>query len=78
MPVYEFKNSETNEIVEKILRISEYDQFVKDNPELVRHYSTAPSLTSDSISPLTRAGKEWENHLSNIKKHSGRDNTIKV
>jgi hypothetical protein len=78
MPVYEFKNSETNEIVEKILRISEYDQFVKDNPELVRHYSTAPSLTSDSISPLTRAGKEWENHLSNIKKNSGRDNTIKV
>lgn len=78
MPVYEFKNSETNEIVEKILRISEYDDFLKDNPELVRHFSTAPSLTSDSISPLTRAGKEWENHLSNIKKNSGRDNTIKV
>jgi len=38
MPTYVFKNTDTDEIVEKVMRISEYDQFIKDNPNFQRHY----------------------------------------
>jgi hypothetical protein len=78
MPVYEFSNIETGEVLEQVLKISEYDEYVKDNPHLKRHYSTAPSLTSGSKSALTIAGSEWKDHLGRIKKGAGRNNTIKT
>lgn len=34
MPFYKFKNKETQEVVEKFLKISEKESFLKDNPEL--------------------------------------------
>jgi hypothetical protein len=78
MPIYEFRNTETDELLDVSLKISEYDQYIKDNPKLVRHYSKAPGLTSGTKSALTVAGKEWEGHLNRIKKGSGKQNTIKT
>lgn len=80
MPIYEFKNTETGELTEKVLSISEYDDYLKDNPTLVRYYSptSSPGLISDSQSPLRRAGNEWRNHLDRMKAGSGRGNTIKT
>lgn len=78
MPLYEFRNRETGEVSETTLRISEYDQYLEDNPDLERIFTKGLGLVSDSKSPLTRAGKNWEDHLSRIKKGSGRENTIKV
>lgn len=80
MPIYEFKNTETGELTEKVLSISEYDDYLKDNPNLVRYYSPAssPGLISDSQSTLRRAGTEWRNHLDRMKAGSGRGNTIKT
>lgn len=78
MPIYEFRNTETDEVFDVSLRMSEYDQYIKENPNLVRHYSKAPGLTSGSKSALTTAGKDWEGHLNRIKKGAGRDNTIKT
>ena len=78
MPVYEFKDPSTEEIIEKVLRISEYDDFVKDNPHLVRYYSTAPGLTSGHKTARQLAGSEWNNHLERIKKGAGRNNNIKT
>ena len=34
MPTYRFKDNETGEVTEHNLRISEFDQFKKDNPHL--------------------------------------------
>lgn len=34
MPTYCFKNKETGEIIEKFLKISELDNFKKENPNL--------------------------------------------
>ena len=34
MPTYRFKDNETGEVIEQTLRISEFDQFKKDNPHL--------------------------------------------
>jgi len=38
----------------------------------------APNMVTDTKSVMTRAGSEWQDHLKNIKKKSGRGNTIKV
>ena len=79
MPQYDFKNKETGEIMEVTLRISEYDQWVIDHPEYERHFTSnsAPKLVSGIRDAYSRAGRDWQEHLSNIKKGSGRDNTIK-
>jgi hypothetical protein len=42
-----------------------------------RVFTTAPTLVSDSKSIHTRAGTEFNNRLKQIKKGSGRNNTIK-
>lgn len=36
-PMYDFRVKETGEILEKRLSISDYDNFVKDNPQLERY-----------------------------------------
>ena len=44
MPLYDFKNTETGEYEEKFVSMSNYDQFLIDNPHLERAYIKAPSL----------------------------------
>ena len=57
MPTYDFENKETGEVEELILKISEYDDFLKDNPQLKRVYLTAPHIDHDGgQSVLSRAG----------------------
>ena len=34
MPTYNFQDKETGEILEKVMKISEKDTFLKDNPHL--------------------------------------------
>ena len=45
MPNYEFKNTETGEVFEKQMRISELDQYLIDNPTYIRHHSGTPVLS---------------------------------
>ena len=78
MPIYEFKNNETDEIVDIKLSISEYDQFLVDNPHLTRYYSSSPGLVSGTKSALTTAGSGWQELIGRVKKSSGKDNTIKT
>jgi hypothetical protein len=80
MPQYDFKNKETGEVTEVLLRISEYDQWIIDNPEWVRYFpaSSAPKIVSGVKSTMRLAGSDWNEHLKNIKKGSGKNNTIKV
>jgi len=44
----------------------------------VKHIIQAPSMITDYKSTNTRAGTEWQDLLKDIKKKSGRGNTIKV
>jgi hypothetical protein len=80
MPQYEFKNNETGEVTELTLRISEYDEWLVNNPLWVRYYSpsSAPKLVTGAKSTMRLAGKEWENKLTAIKKNAGQKSTIKV
>lgn len=80
MPQYEFKNKETGEVMEVILRISEYDQWKADHPEYERYHSSssAPKLVSGTRDAHAIAGKGWSDKLKEIRDVSGKDNTINV
>ena len=50
MPTYDFRNKETGEITEKFMRISEKEQYLKDNPHLEQVLLCAPLINADPIS----------------------------
>lgn len=77
MPTYTFKNTDTGEVFDKFLKISELDEYSESNPHLEKVIH-APNLISGVKSARQIAGSEWNNHLDRIKKGSGRDNTIKT
>lgn len=78
MPSYQFKHKETGEIIDKFLRISQLDEWKKNNPEYETYHSSPPGLVSATKDALSMAGSGWNEHLNKIKASSGRDNTIKT
>ena len=49
MPTYEFRNKETGEVTEHIMRIAEREQFILDNPHLEQTITSAPAFAGDHI-----------------------------
>tara|TARA_B100000902_G_scaffold188067_1_gene180033 strand:- start:3869 stop:4117 length:249 start_codon:yes stop_codon:yes gene_type:complete len=61
MPLYEFIDTETEEVEEVMLSISEYDQWLIDNPTKKRYYSQAPAMSYSGFkSKESRAGDGWK------------------
>lgn len=77
MPTYVFRNTQTDEVEEHYMKISELDEFKEKNTHLDIQLQ-GMNMISDTKSTLTRAGTEWQDHLKRMKKGSGRGNTIKV
>lgn len=77
MPLYTFRNKETGEVFEETLTSDECERIMKEDNNFERVFK-APSFVYDSVDPLRRAGGEWNNLLTNIKKGSGEENTINV
>lgn len=75
MPTYNMKNKVSGEIREMILSLSERQELL-DTGEWEQMLSI-PNFVSDTQSTLRRAGSDWQEHLSRIKKGSGKGNTIK-
>jgi len=68
MPTYDFENIDTGEVEEHVFKMSEYDNFIKDNPQLKRVYLTAPHIDHDGgQSVLSRAGSGWKEVQDRIK-----------
>ena len=40
MPIYSLKNKDTGEIFEKMMKISDYEQYLKDNPNIERYFNS--------------------------------------
>ena len=68
MPSYDFENKWNGEIEEHILKISEVDQFKKDNPHLKQVILSAPTIDYDGgTSVLKKAGDGWKEVQDKIK-----------
>ena len=76
MPLYDFKNKETDEVEVHFVSISDVDQFLIDNPHLERMIS-APNLISNTGTILSKTSSDWRDLQKRIKKNSGRNNTIR-
>jgi len=48
MPTYTFEDKETGEVFDEIMKISEKEQYLKDNPNL-KPVLTAPNFVGDHI-----------------------------
>ena len=48
MPMYQFRNKETGEIIERTMKISDLDQWKEDNPEYETYIAGAPTI-GDSV-----------------------------
>lgn len=46
MPIYTFKDRDTDELIELTLRIADYDNFLSSNPNLERYIDHVPGLVS--------------------------------
>jgi CHASE3 domain sensor protein len=49
MPTYDFKNKDTGEVFEKIMKIAEKEQYLIDNPNIEQTITTAPAFAGDHI-----------------------------
>lgn len=70
MPVYTFKNLNTEDIEEHTLRISEYDKFKEDNPHLERYIDGSPGMSDPVRLGLVKPSDGFREVLRNIKKGS--------
>jgi hypothetical protein len=48
MPTYDFRNKETGEVFEKIMKIAEKEQYLIDNPQIEQAITSAPAM-GDSV-----------------------------
>jgi len=67
MPLYDFEDKETGEIVTKMIKISDKDQFLKDNPNLKQVILSTPSIVGSVGGTLSRAGDGWKEVQDKIK-----------
>lgn len=69
MPTYSFRSKETGEITEKILKMSEKDQYIKDNPDLEAVILSAPVMTYTSSGIMPDRG--FSEVMDKIKQRTG-------
>ena len=78
MPLYDFLNKETGESEEHMVKLADYDQFIKDNPHLQREFTTAGIVSHAGGNIVSKTSSDWRDHLKTIKKNAGKKANIKT
>lgn len=76
MPKYTLKRISTGEEWDIICSFDDLARQLEDE-DITKVLST-PAFSSNTVSNLRRAGSEWNDRLTQIKKGSGSGNTIKT
>jgi hypothetical protein len=66
MATYTFRNKETDEIVEHSIKMVDYDQFAKDNPNLERYYTPGSALNIVGGVGGIKNDQGWKEVLSKV------------
>ena len=77
MPSYTLRNIKTKEERDVFCSYTELLVILEEDPSLVQKLTT-PKILSGVGSLLSKTDDGWKDHLKEIKKGSGRDNTIKI
>jgi len=75
MPTYTIKDIKTNKEWDVRCSYDDLQKQLNENPDIIRVVD-APTLVTGTVSTLRKAGGEWKDLLGNIKKSSGKGNTI--
>jgi len=67
MPTYEFKNTKTGEVFEKLMSYDNKVKFLEENPDVKSHYTTLNIDHDGGKSILSRAGSGWKEVQDRIK-----------
>ena len=81
MPNYTFENTETGEVTEIHMKISERDQYVKDNPHMKQIITGAPAIGDPARLGIRKTDGEFNSLLKHIKKGNSKgitDSTIQT
>ena len=65
MPIYSFRNKDTDEEFEEMMSISAADQYLEDNPHIERFISRAPGLVQ-ATGDRTKTDNGFKEVLSKI------------
>ena len=76
MPVYTLRRKSTQEEWDVNIKFDDLAQLLEDDD--IEKVLVPVKFASNTTSNLRRAGSEWNDHLSRIKKGSGSGNTIKT
>ena len=77
MPSYTLRNIKTKQEQDVFCTWIELQDLLNEDPNLIQKI-TAPKIVSGVGSLLSKTDDGWKDHLKEIKKGSGRGNTIKV
>lgn len=76
MPTYNMIHKASGEVHVMLLTLAERDEFLKD-PDWEQQLA-APTFATQPGGTLSRTSGDWRDLLKNMKKHTGKGNTIKV
>lgn len=60
MPIYELRNKETDEVFEISMKISEYEEYLKENPHMERYYSKIPTFMDSVVLGIKKPPIEFK------------------
>jgi len=76
MPIYSLKNKDTGEIFEKMMKISDYEQYLKDNPNIERYFNSAPTYGDPVRLGITKPPSDFMKNVVGRMKASIPGNTL--
>lgn len=77
MPMYEFIDTNTQEVFTKMMSISTMEQYLAENNHIQIHYSSAPAIGDSVRLGLRKPDQNFRDMLKHISKRAGRRSTIK-
>ena len=66
MPTYTMRDKNTDEVFEQFMRISEYDKYMRDNPNIERYHEGAAGIVSIHGSLDSKTDNTWKEVLSKV------------
>lgn len=78
MPTYTLKDMKTQEQWDVVCSYDELQNTLDNSPDLIRVLSSPNFSYGGTKDNVSRAGGEWRDLLGQVKKGSGKNNTIKI
>jgi hypothetical protein len=71
MPTYTLRNIETGEIFDHVMKMSEYDDYMKSNPTIERYHEAAASIVDPATIGLQKPPSDFQKYvIGNIERRN--------